>query len=78
MIDTKKFEELCGKRTELSAEVKVNQQLAEFIESNRQRCLAERNFYDLAVWRNYLKEVEAKLAAANEERSKVQSEIDQM
>lgn len=78
MINAKKFEELCCKRTELSAEVKVSKQLLEFIESNERKRLAELTFYDLTVWRNYLKEVRAKITVAEEELQKVIDEINQM
>jgi thiamine kinase-like enzyme len=54
MIDTKKFEELCREHTEAEAEYKVLYQLGRIVNDNAQRCVEERNFYQVAVWQKYM------------------------
>lgn len=67
MIDTKLYEELMSKRTELRAEVKVCNAMWDFMHANAIRCMNERNFAEADVWTNAMKSVTARLEVISKE-----------
>lgn len=66
MIDTKKFEELNSRKTELVAETGVYIAIGDFISSNMDRCKNERKYSEWQAWIDALNDVTAKLKVLDE------------
>ena len=78
MIDTKKLAKLVCRNTEVMAEIKVCMAIGDFISSNMDRCKEERNFCELQVWIDALRDITNKLNILHEEYSKITEELEKM
>ena len=78
MIDTKKFEELNSKKTELLAETEVYIAIGDFISSNMDRCKNERKYSEWKAWIDALNEVTAKLKNLDSELADMLKQLKEM
>ena len=78
MIDTKAFMEVCQKRTDLMAQIHVQQTLANVALAGMERCKQDRNFSQMQAWHDAAQIINAKLLALTEELKDVTRQMEAM
>lgn len=78
MIDTKKYEELCCERAEITAEDKVYRAMLEFMNANADRCFRERLFMEMQAWKDAIKDINANMTRLCDKLDRINYEIEQM